>query len=85
MRRLKAERKYQMAIDVGINPHIGGMLVNLLTRDDVRGALKKISAKKPSDKNPGSRPKGRRGGRANVRHCAVPLLRAVARWDLEST
>jgi integrase len=79
MRRLKAERKYQMAIDVGIKPHLGGIPANLLTRDDVRAALKKVTAKKTSNQDPRSRPKGG----VEAARTFVTVLRKMLNWGIE--
>jgi hypothetical protein len=41
MRELRALRKYELAIAVHIVPHLGGILADELTREQVRDAMKR--------------------------------------------
>ena len=79
VRELRALRKYKQAIDVHIAPHLGGILADRLTREDVRGAITKVMVKKPRGDGPKDRP---RGGKEAAR-TLVTVLRQMIRWAME--
>jgi integrase len=79
VRELRALRKYEQAIDVHIAPHLGGILADRLTREDVRGAITKVMVKKPRGDGPKDRP---RGGKEAAR-TLVTVLRQMIRWAME--
>ena len=76
MKGLKAERKYQMAIDVSINPYIGQILADVCSREDVRDALKKVMVKQLRGTGPRDRSKG---GKEAAR-TMVTVLRKMFAW-----
>lgn len=79
MRGLKAERKYQMAIEVSINPHLGQIIADVCSREDVRDAVKKVMVKHPRGTGPRDRPKG---GKEAAR-TMVTVLRKMFAWGGE--
>lgn len=79
MRELRALRKYEMALDVHIVPLLGPKLADLLTREDVRDAVKKVMVKKPRGSGSKDRP---RGGKEAAR-TFVSILRQMIGWGME--
>jgi integrase len=79
VRELRALRKYEQAIDVHIVPHLGDILVDRLTREDVRGAMNKVMVKKPRGDGPKDRP---RGGKEAAR-ILVTVLRQMISWAMD--
>ena len=79
LKRLKASRKYQMALEASINPHLGTLFAELVTRDDVRLAMKKVMQKQPAGKTPRHRP---RGGIEAAR-TYVTVLRKLFAWAMD--
>jgi integrase len=76
LKKLKAARKYQMAIDTSINPYLGTLLAELVTRDDVRGAMKKVMIKVPRGEGARDRPKGG----TEAARTFVTVLRRMISW-----
>jgi len=76
MRQLRAPNKYRFAIDVHIVPHLGDVLADRLTREEVRAAVKKIMVKKA--RGEGGRDR-RRGGQEAAR-TVVSVLRKLLSW-----
>jgi integrase len=76
MRQLRAPNKYRFAIDVHIVPHLGDVLADRLTREQVRAAVKKTMVKKP--RGEGGRDR-RRGGQEAAR-TVVSVLRKMLSW-----
>jgi integrase len=79
LKELRAERKYEMAIDTHINPKIGETLVDVLTRDEVRDLLKKVSVKVPRGPNPLDRPQGGKEAARTV----LGILRKMINWGIK--
>jgi integrase len=78
IKELKSLRKYEQALDVHIVPHLGRTLAPLVTRDDVRGALKKVMLKQPRGEGPKDR---RRGGKEAAR-TMISVGRAMFSWGI---
>ncbi len=76
---MKATRKYQMALETSINPHLGTLFAELVTRDDVRVAMKKVMQKQPASKAAGRRP---RGG-VEAARTYVTVLRKLFAWAMD--
>jgi integrase len=79
VRELRALRKYEQAIDVHIVPHLGDVLVDRLTREEVRAAITKVMVKKPRGDAPKDRP---RGGKEAAR-TMVTVLRQMISWAMD--
>ena len=79
MRELRSLKKYAMAIDVHIVPHLGGAMAATVSREDVRDTLKKVMVKKAR----GAGPKDRvRGGKEAAR-TMVSVFRQMITWGIE--
>ena len=59
MKELRALSKYEMALRVHVVPQIGDVLVDALSREQIRGVIKKTMIRVPRGKGPRDR---RRGG-----------------------
>jgi integrase len=79
LKELKSLRKYQQVIDVHIMPQLGTMLAAMVTRDEVRDALKKAMVKKPRGTGPRDRP---RGGKEAARSM-ISVGRSMFTWGIE--
>jgi integrase len=79
MRELRALRKYEQAIEVHIVPHLGGILADELTREQVRDAMKKVMVKRPRGAGARDRP---RGGKEAAR-TMLTVLRQMITWGME--
>jgi len=78
-KELKSLRKYGQAIDVHIVPHLGKKLAALVTRDEIRDALKKAMVKKPRGEGPRDRPQG---GKEAAR-TMISVGRSMFTWGIE--
>lgn len=67
MRELRALDKYQMALDVHIVPQLGSVRADLLTREEVREAVKRVMVKQPRGSGPRDRPRGGKEHREHLR------------------
>jgi hypothetical protein len=76
MKELRAPNKHRFAIDVHIVLHLGDILADRLTREQVRAALKKIMVKTPRGEGARDRP---RAGREAAR-TALSVLRKMFAW-----
>jgi integrase len=79
VRELRALRKYEQAIDVHILPHLGDILADRLTREDVRAAMNNVRVKRPRGDGPKDRP---RGGKEAAR-TMVTVLRQMITWAMD--
>jgi integrase len=77
-KELRAVRKYEMAISVHIVPELGRVLADVLTRDQVRGLMKKAAVRRPRGVGPKDRP---RGGREAARS-VMGVLRKMINWGM---
>jgi hypothetical protein len=75
-KELKSLRKYQQAIEVHIVPHLGQKLAALVTRDEIRDALKKAMVKKARGEGPRDRA---RGGKEAAR-TMISVGRSMFAW-----
>ena len=78
MKGLRALRKYAMALDVHVVPQFGGVLADLLTREQVRSLLKKAMVPRLRGSEAKDRP---RGGKEAAR-TALGVLRKMINWGL---
>lgn len=76
MKQLRAVRKYEMAITVHIIPTIGHVLADVLSREQVRGLMKKVMVRVPRGELPKDRP---RGGKEATR-TVLGVLRKMINW-----
>lgn len=79
MRELRALDKYKMALAVHIVPQLGSIRADLLTREDVREAVKKVMVKQPR----GSGPKDRHRGGKEAARTFVTTLRQMITWGID--
>jgi integrase len=79
MRELRSFNKYNDAIRVHIGPRLGDHNVEMLGREDVRAAIKKVMVKKERGTDPRDRP---RGGKEAAR-TFVSVLRQMITWGIE--
>jgi integrase len=79
IKELKSLRKYQQAIDVHIAPQIGKKLAALVTRDEVRDALKKAMVKKPR----GQGPRDRAHGGKEAARTMISVGRSMFTWGMD--
>ena len=79
MREFRALRKYEQAIAVHIVPHLGGVLADELTREQVREAMKKVMVKRPRGAGARDRP---RGGKEAAR-TMLSVLRQMITWGID--
>lgn len=78
-RELDSAALYQGAFDVHINPQVGEVLAELLTREDARKVMNAARLKRPN-------PTGRRGstiGGVEAARTAVRVLRHMFSWALD--
>jgi integrase len=78
-RNLDSARNYENALNVHINPRVGDKLAELLTRDDVRGAMNAARIKR-------KRPVGQRGpalGGIEAARSAMSVLRHMFTWAMD--
>lgn len=78
LKQLRATRRYEMAIRVHIIDGVGRVLADLLTRDQVRGLMKKVMVRVPSSGEGRSRP---RGGKEAAR-AVMGILRKMINWGI---
>jgi integrase len=76
MKELRAVQKYENALRVHIVPRIGGVLCDVLTREQVRELVKSVMTKRPRGSGGRDRP---RGGKEAAR-TVVGLLRKMLGW-----
>lgn len=79
VRGLRAIRKYEQTIDVHIVPHLGDILADRLTREDVRSAMNKVMVKKLRGEGPKDRA---RGGKEAAR-TMLGVLRQLITWGMD--
>lgn len=78
LKQLRATRRYEMAIRIHIVEGVGRVLADLLTRDQVRGLMKKVMVRVPSSGEGRSRP---RGGKEAAR-TVMGVLRKMINWGI---
>jgi integrase len=78
MKELRALLKYEGAIRVHIVPHLGHVLADVLSRDQVRASVKKVMVSMPRGSSSKSRP---RGGKEAARS-VVAVLRKMINWGI---
>jgi len=78
IKQLRAARKYEMAIRVHIVDGIGRVLADVLTRDQVRGLMKKVLTPVPRGRGSRDRP---RGGKEAAR-TVIAVLRKMINWGI---
>jgi hypothetical protein len=78
MKELRAFLKYEGAIRVHIEPHLGFILADVLNRDQVRASVKKIMVRVPRGSAPKDRP---RGGKEAARS-VIAVLRKMMNWGI---
>ena len=79
MKELRALSKYEMALRVHVVPQIGDVLVDALSREQIRGVIKKTMIRVPRGKGPRDRP---RGGKEAAR-TVLGVLRKMISWGTE--
>jgi integrase len=78
LKELRALNKYQGAVRVHITPLLGGVLADTVTREQVRGLVKKAMVRVPRGKGPRDRP---HGGKEAARS-ALAVLRKMINWGI---
>jgi integrase len=78
MRELRSFKKYDSAITVHIVPHLGDVLADLLSREEVRSTVKKVMVTQPRGTGPRDRI---RGGKEAAR-TMVAVLRNMISWGM---
>lgn len=78
MKELRALKKYEGAIRIHIVPGIGNVLADVLSREQVRGIVKKVMVRAPRGDGPKDRP---RGGKEAAR-TVVGVLRKMINWGI---
>jgi len=78
LKQLRAARKYELAIRTHIIEGVGRVLADMLTRDQVRGLMKKVMVQMPSTGQGKSRP---RGGIEAARS-VIGVLRKMINWGI---
>jgi integrase len=78
LKQLRAARRYEMAIRTHIVDGVGRVLADMLTRDQVRGLMKKVMVRMPSTGQGKSRP---RGGMEAAR-TTMGVLRKMINWGI---
>ena len=76
MKELRALLKYEGAIRVHIAPVVGDLLVETITREQVRALIKKVMVRTPRGDGPRDRP---RGGKEAAR-TVLGVLRKMINW-----
>jgi integrase len=79
VKELKSLRKYEQAINVHIVPHLGKKPAPLLTRDEVRAALAKVTVRQPRGEGPRDRA---RGGKEAAR-TMISVGRSMFTWGMD--
>jgi len=78
MKELRALLKYEGAIRIHIVPAVGNVLADALSREQVRGLMKKVIVRLPRGKGSRDRP---RGGKEAARS-VVAVLRKMINWGM---
>jgi integrase len=79
MRALRAARKYEQAIAVHIVPELGACPAELLNREEVRSAVKRVMVKQPR----GTGPRDRVRGGTEAARTMVSVLRQMITWGID--
>lgn len=77
-RKLRSERKYEQAIVTHITPHLGDVLIDVLTREHVRNLMRKVRVRVPRGQLGPGRP---RGG-VEAARTVVAVLRQMLSWAI---
>jgi integrase len=78
MKELRALLKYEGAIRVHVVPHVGHVLADVLSREQVRASVKKVMVRVPRGSGPKDRPQG---GKEAARS-AIAVLRKMINWGI---
>jgi integrase len=78
MKELRAFIKYEGALRVHVVPRVGGVLADTLSREEVRGLLKRVMVRVPRTDRPRARP---RGGKEAAR-TVLAVLRKMISWGI---
>jgi integrase len=78
MKELRALRKYQSALRVHVVPALGNVLADTLTREQVRGLVRRVMIRVPRGERARDRP---RGGK-EVARSALGVLRKMINWGI---
>jgi integrase len=78
MKELRALLKYEGAIRVHIVPHLGHVLADVLSRDQVRATVKKVMVRVPRGNAPKDRPQGGKEAARSV----IAVLRKMINWGI---
>ena len=76
MRGIRSLKKYSQAIEVHIVPRLGEVIADLLTRDQLREAAKKVMVKQPR----GQGPRARLRGGTEAARTMIAVLRQMISW-----
>ena len=79
MKELRALGKYETALRVHVVPQIGDVLADALSREQVRGVIKKTMIRVPRGNGPRDRP---RGGKEAAR-TVLGVLRKMISWGID--
>lgn len=78
MKKLRALRKYESALNVHVVPAIGNVLADVLSREQIRGLVKKAMIRVPRGTGPKDRPKGGKEAARTV----VGVVRKMINWGM---
>jgi Arm DNA-binding domain len=78
MKELRAFLKYEGAIRVHVVPHLGYVLADMLSRDQVRACVKKVMIRVPRGSGSKDRP---RGGKEAARS-VIAVVRKMINWGI---
>lgn len=78
MKELRGTLRYEGVIRVHVEPHIGHVLADVLTRDQVRALVKKVMVRRAREGGYKSRP---RGGKEAARS-TITVLRKMINWGI---
>jgi integrase len=78
MKKLRALRKYESALNVHVVPAIGNVLADVLSREQIRGLVKKAMIRVPRETGPKDRPKGGKEAARTV----VGVVRKMINWGM---
>lgn len=78
MKELRALRKYESALRVHVVPGIGNVLADVLSREQVRGLVKKVMIRVPRGVGPQDRPQGGKEAARTV----VGVVRKMINWGI---
>jgi integrase len=78
MKELRALRKYESALRVHVVPALGNVLADTVTREQVRGLVRKVMIRVPRGEGARDRP---RGGKEAARS-ALGVLRKMINWGI---